>query len=134
MMKLVFGYLSGLLFGLGLAIGGMTDPQRVQGFLDVFGNWDPTLIFVMGGAVVTAFIGYRWVFRRQRPLFAETFKLPTRRDIDTRLLVGAAVFGIGWGLSGYCPGPAFASVSGVTWPLAALLLSMVFGWWVARRV
>lgn len=133
-MKLFFSYFSGLLFGLGLAIGGMTDPQRVQGFLDVFGNWDPTLIFVMGGAVATTFIGYRWVFRRQGPLLAEKFMLPTRRDIDIRLLIGAAVFGIGWGLSGYCPGPAFASISGVTWPLTALLLSMIFGWWIARRV
>lgn len=133
-MKLIFGYLAGLLFGLGLAIAGMTDPHRVQGFLDVFGNWDPTLIFVLGGAVVTTFIGYRLVFRRQGPLFAETFFVPTRRDIDIRLLVGAAVFGIGWGLSGYCPGPALASISGITWPLVALLLSMVFGWWLARRI
>jgi uncharacterized protein len=74
------------------------------------------------------------VFRRQGPLFAETFIVPTRRDIDTRLLMGAAVFGIGWGLSGYCPGPAFASISGITWPLVALLLSMVAGWWLARRI
>lgn len=133
-MKLLFGYLSGLLFGLGLAIGGMTDPARVQGFLDVFGEWDPTLVFVLGGAVTTTFVGYRLVFRRQHPLLADVFSLPTRRDIDSRLLAGAAIFGIGWGLSGYCPGPAFASISGITWPLLALLLSMVFGWWVARQV
>jgi len=132
-MKTLMGYLAGLLFGLGLAIGGMTDPTRVLNFLDVFGDWDPTLMFVLGGAVITTFIGYRLVLRRSQPLFAQTFQLPTRRDLDVKLMSGAALFGIGWGLSGYCPGPAFASFAGLTTPLMAMLLSMIAGWWLAKR-
>lgn len=133
-MKALMGYLAGLLFGLGLAIGGMTDPARVIGFLDIAGDWDPTLIFVLGGAVVTTFIGYRLVWRRGAPWLGTHFALPTRRDLDARLLGGAALFGIGWGLSGYCPGPAVASIVGLSVPLAALLVAMAAGWWLARRV
>ncbi|WP_026068635.1 DUF6691 family protein [Halomonas smyrnensis] len=133
-MRSVMAYIAGLLFGLGLAISGMTDPARVLGFLDVAGDWDPTLMFVLGGAVVTNFVGYRLAMRRPNPLFASAFQLPTRRDLDGRLLGGAALFGVGWGLSGYCPGPAFASVSGITLPLAAMLAAMIVGWFIARRV
>lgn len=133
-MKPVAGYLAGLLFGLGLAISGMTDPARVIGFLDVTGAWDPTLIFVLGAAVVTTFIGYRLVWRRATPLLAGRFQLPSRRDLDARLLGGAALFGIGWGLSGYCPGPAVASLPGLSGPLAAFLVALVLGWWLSRRL
>ncbi|MBZ5875763.1 MULTISPECIES: DUF6691 family protein [Chromohalobacter] len=133
-MKALAGYLAGLLFGLGLAIGGMTDPARVIDFLDVAGDWDPTLMFVLGGAVVTTFIGYRLVWRRQAPLFESRFQLPTRHDFDARLLGGAALFGVGWGLSGYCPGPAVASFVGLSAPLMAMLVAMVVGWWLARVV
>ncbi|MFC3392737.1 DUF6691 family protein [Aidingimonas halophila] len=132
-MKVLAGYLAGLLFGLGLAISGMTDPARVIGFLDVAGSWDPTLIFVLGGAVVTTFSGYRLVWRRPAPLLETRFQLPTRRDLDVRLLGGAAFFGIGWGLSGYCPGPAVASLPGLSWPLLMFLVAMMSGWWLARR-
>ncbi|MCE8010474.1 DUF6691 family protein [Billgrantia desiderata] len=133
-MKTFMGYIAGLLFGLGLALAGMTDPARVLGFLDIFGAWDPTLMFVLGGAVVTTFIGYRLVFRRERPMLGETFQLPTRRDLDARLIGGAALFGIGWGLSGYCPGPAIASIAGLTAPLFAMLVAMVAGWFLARAM
>ncbi|KXS36699.1 MAG: hypothetical protein AWU55_2922 [Halomonadaceae bacterium T82-2] len=133
-MKTLMGFVAGLLFSLGLAISGMTDPARVVGFLDVAGAWDPTLIFVLGGAVVTTFIGYRLVWKRGTPLFAGRFALPTRRDLDPRLLGGAALFGIGWGLSGYCPGPAVASIAGLSQPLAAMLIAMAAGWWVAKRL
>lgn len=133
-MKTLMGYLAGLLFGLGLAIGGMTDPARVIGFLDIAGDWDPTLIFVLGGAVVTTFIGYRLVWKRGTPWLDSRFALPTRRDLDARLLGGAALFGIGWGLSGYCPGPAVASIADLSVPLAAMLVAMAGGWWLARRV
>lgn len=133
-MKTVMGYIAGLLFGLGLALAGMTDPARVLGFLDLFGAWDPTLMFVLGGAVVTTFIGYRFVFRQERPMIGETFQLPTRQDLDGRLIGGAALFGIGWGLSGYCPGPAIASIAGLTAPLVAMLIAMVAGWFVARAI
>ena len=133
-VKSVAGYIAGLLFGLGLGISGMTDPARVLGFLDLFGAWDPTLMFVLGGAVVTNFIGYRLVFKRTAPVYGEAFQLPTRQDLDGRLIGGAALFGIGWGLSGYCPGPAIASVSGLTAPLFAMLVAMVAGWFLARAV
>ncbi|MCE9682923.1 DUF6691 family protein [Halomonas alkalisoli] len=133
-MKTLMGYIAGLLFGLGLALAGMTDPARVLGFLDIFGAWDPTLMFVLGGAVVTTFIGYRFVFRQEQPLIGETFQLPTRQDLDARLIGGAALFGIGWGLSGYCPGPAIASIAGLTAPLFAMLIAMVAGWFLARAI
>ncbi|MGM0535023.1 MAG: DUF6691 family protein [Pseudomonadota bacterium] len=133
-MKTLMGYIAGLLFGLGLGISGMTDPARVLGFLDIAGAWDPTLMFVLGGAVVTNFIGYRLVLKRAAPLFGERFHLPTRQDLDVRLIGGSALFGIGWGLSGYCPGPAFASLGGLTAPLVAMLLAMIVGWFLARAV
>jgi uncharacterized protein len=132
-MKAFFGYIAGLLFGVGLGLGGMTDPARVLGFLDIFGAWDPTLLFVLGGAVITTFIGYRVVLRQAKPLWGNSFRLPTRHDLDGKLVVGAALFGVGWGLSGYCPGPAFASISNPSYPLIAMLLAMIAGWWVARR-
>lgn len=131
---MLMGYIAGLLFGLGLAVSGMTDPARVLGFLDLAGQWDPTLMFVLGGAVVTSFFGYRLVFKRSAPMIGDRFQLPTRRDLDARLLAGSALFGIGWGLSGYCPGPAIASIGGISLPLAAMLISMVAGWFVARRL
>lgn len=133
-MKALMGYLAGLLFGLGLAISGMTDPARVLGFLDIAGAWDPTLMFVLGGAVTTTFIGYRLVWRRGAPLLGATFQLPTRRDFDARLIGGSALFGVGWGLSGYCPGPAFASLAGLSAPLLAMVLAMLAGWYLARVI
>lgn len=127
------GYVAGLLFGLGLAVSGMTDPARVLGFLDIAGAWDPTLMFVLGGAVITTFIGYRLVYMRGRPLFGNSFQLPSKQELDVKLLGGAALFGIGWGLSGYCPGPAIASVGGLSLPLFAMLVAMVVGWFLAKR-
>lgn len=103
-------YGTGLLFGAGLAIGGMTHPAKVVGFLDITGRWDPTLIFVMAGAVLAYGVLYRLITRRAAPLLAPSFRLPTRRDIDARLVAGAALFGAGWGLGGFCPGPALTSL------------------------
>lgn len=102
---------SGFLFGMGLTVSGMTDPQRVRGFLDVFGDWDPTLAFVMGGAVLVMAIAWRLQTRMAKPVFGERFSLPDRTDLDPRLLTGATVFGIGWGVAGLCPGPAVASLA-----------------------
>jgi uncharacterized membrane protein YedE/YeeE len=130
-MKTLMGYIAGLLFGLGLGIAGMTDPARVLGFLDIAGAWDPTLAFVLGGAVITTFIGYRWVLKRRKPLYGNAFQLPSRQDLDGKLIGGAALFGMGWGLSGYCPGPAFASIVGLTLPLAAMMVAMIVGWFLA---
>ena len=133
-VKTAAGYIAGLLFGLGLAISGMTDPARVLGFLDIAGAWDPTLMFVLGAAVGTTFVGYRLVFARGTPLFSAKFQLPTKQELDAKLLGGAALFGVGWGLSGYCPGPAIASMGGLTLPLLALLAAMVLGWFIAQRI
>lgn len=109
-MKHLTQLLSGLLFGAGLAISGMTSPENVRGFLDFFGNWNPALAFVMGGAVVVHGLTYRWVRGRKSPIFEKSFAIPSRKDIDRRLVWGAALFGIGWGLGGYCPGPAITSL------------------------
>ena len=102
---------SGLLFGAGLTISGMTDPQRVRGFLDFFGDWDPTLAFVMGGAVLVMAVAWRLRTRMSTPVFGEKFALPDRTDIDAPLVIGSALFGIGWGIAGLCPGPAVASLA-----------------------
>jgi uncharacterized membrane protein YedE/YeeE len=101
---------AGLLFGIGLALSGMTDPERVLGFLDLFGAFDPTLLFVLGGAVMVTVIAFRFVLRLDKPVLAERFDLPTSTRLDARVLIGAAVFGVGWGIAGYCPGPALAGL------------------------
>ena len=103
--------ISGTLFGAGLTVSGMTDPARVRGFLDVFGRWDPTLVFVIGGAVIVMAIAWRIQARMNRPLFGEKFSLPGRGDLDRGLLIGSALFGVGWGIAGLCPGPAIASLA-----------------------
>ena len=108
--KLLTPVSSGFLFGMGLTVSGMTDPQRVRGFLDLFGNWDPTLAFVMGGAVLVMAAAWRIQARMTKPVFGEKFALPDRTDLDPRLIAGAALFGIGWGIAGLCPGPAVASL------------------------
>jgi len=102
---------SGLIFGLGLSLSGMLNPARVQAFLDVFGHWDPSLAFVLGGAVLIAFIGVRVAKRMEHPVLDDRFHLPTNQKIDAPLIIGSALFGLGWGLGGFCPGPALASLS-----------------------
>ena len=126
-------FLCGILFGIGLAMSGMTDTNKVLGFLDVFGDWIPDLIFVMGGAVFVTLIGFHQVLKRTKPVWASQFYLPQRSGIDKTLLFGASVFGIGWGIYGYCPGPAIASLlffQGSTW---LFLFSMIFGMYVVYR-
>lgn len=116
---------SGLTFGFGLSLSGMLNPARVQGFLDLFGAWDPSLIFVLGGAVIIAFIGVQIMKKMRHPAFDDQFHLPTNRQIDAPLLIGSALFGIGWGIGGFCPGPAVASlVLGLpqTWLFVASML------------
>ena len=109
--RLVPPLVSGTLFGAGLTLSGMTDPARVRSFLDVFGKWDPTLAFVMGGAVLVMAVAWRIRARMAKPLFGEKFSLPDRGDFDPQLLAGSALFGIGWGIAGLCPGPAVASLA-----------------------
>lgn len=101
----------GVLFAVGLGVGGMTEAKNILGFLDVFGDWRPELAFVLIGAAVVYAIGYRLILRRKHPLFAPDFLIPKRTDIDRRLLVGAAIFGIGWGVTGLCPGPGIVTLS-----------------------
>ena len=109
--RLLASLASGIVFGLGMAISGMTNTERVQGFLDLAGAWDPTLAFVMAGGMLVTFIGYKFVLKNPAPVFADAFHLPTKTDIDKPLLIGAILFGAGWGLVGYCPGPAIAGLS-----------------------
>jgi uncharacterized membrane protein YedE/YeeE len=125
--------LSGLLFGIGLAISGMSDTAVVQGFLDVFGVWDSRLIFVMLAALVITVISFPFILKRQRPLLARLFHLPKFNQIDRKLIIGAALFGIGWGLVGYCPGPAIASLSYGYWQTAVFVVSMLIGAFVCTK-
>ena len=110
MRALVLPLLAGTVFGAGLAVGGMTDPRRVRGFLDIFGNWDPTLAFVMGGAVATMAIAWLVKARMAAPLFAARFSLPDKSDVTPSLVGGSVLFGIGWGVAGLCPGPGIAAL------------------------
>jgi uncharacterized protein len=142
-MRFVTQLLIGLLFGMGLVISGMSNPDKVLNFLDVAaistGGWDPSLIFVMGGGVVVTFIGYRLLDARARPLLAERFEWPTLTTIDAPLVAGAVIFGLGWGLGGFCPGPAFTAL-GTFAPGAfvfggAMLMGMFAAWqWRSRGV
>lgn len=134
MAKNLSALIAGVIFGIGMAVSGMTNTTRVQGFLDVFGAWDPTLAFVMGAGLVVTTLGYRLAFRRPAPLFADVFSLPTRTDIDARLLLGAAIFGIGWGLVGYCPGPALAGLSYGYPQTLAFVPAMIAGLLLAQRL
>ncbi len=131
-MRFLVNFGLGLLFGVGLVVAGMSDPAKVKNFLDLFGTWDPSLAFVMGGAVVVGFIGYRLVLSRSHPLAAPAFRLPTKTDIDRQLVTGAAIFGVGWGLSGFCPGPAIVSLGLAAQGTAVFVPAMLVGMWAAR--
>lgn len=133
-MRILWGFLSGLVFGLGLVISGMADPAKVLNFLDLAGSWDPSLAFVMGGATVTAFIGYRLVWRRQAPVLDQTFDIPTNRSIDRPLMTGAALFGIGWGIGGFCPGPAWTALPLLAPGTLIFLPALLVGLWVGAKV
>ncbi len=132
---------SGFVFAAGLVLGGMTDPKKVQAFLDVggiaSGRWDASLAFVMGGALLVSYFAFRGATGSNVPWFAPTFELPTRKDIDAPLVIGAVLFGAGWGLAGYCPGPAFASLltggADVLVFVAAMAVGMIAAkWWQQR--
>lgn len=128
-MRLVLSYLIGLVFGVGISISGMANPAKVLNFFDVAGAWDPSLAFVMGGALIVTALGYRFVLKRPSPMLASSFQLPTRRDLDMPLIGGSAVFGIGWGIAGFCPGGALPALgtgrSEVFIFVAALLVGII---------
>ena len=123
----VSSLLVGMVFGAGLAISQMMNPAKVLGFLDFAGNWDPTLGFVMAGALVAAIPGFLLAKKGTASLLGGPFRLPTRRDIDSSLVAGAAIFGIGWGLAGFCPGPALAALGSGLWQVFAFVAAMVVG-------
>ena len=133
-MRAFLGFLAGLVFGVGLVVSGMSDPAKVLNFLDVFGTWDPSLSFVMGGASVTAFVGYRLAWRRATPFAMEAFDLPGTRGVDRPLLAGSALFGLGWGIGGFCPGPAWTALPLLAPGTLAFLPAMLVGLWLGRTL
>jgi hypothetical protein len=130
MKQNIVALIAGLLFGLGLAVSQMIDPQRVQGFLDVAGIWDPTLLFVLGGAVGVTVIAFRFVLRRPAPFLAPQFYVTSLRSIDRPLILGSAIFGMGWAISGYCPGPGIVSLTLGTGNAILFVASMIAGFWL----
>ena len=129
-MRWFAGFLAGVLFGLCQAMSGMTNPLKVQDFLDITGHWYPSLARVMGGAVVTTWVGYRLARRRGKPWLADTFHWPDQVVIDRPLLLGSALFGIGWGLAGFCPGPAIVSAGAGQPKAIVFVLAMLAGMWL----
>jgi uncharacterized membrane protein YedE/YeeE len=127
-------FLFGVIFGIGLTISQMTDPARVIGFLDLAGEWDATLLFVIGGALAVTGAWFPWVLRRREPILSEKFRLPTRNSLDPGLIVGAAIFGVGWGLAGFCPGPAIAALSTGFPGVFGFVGAMFAGQWLVARL
>lgn len=123
----VLALICGLLFALGLGISGMTQPAKVTAFLDFTGAWNPSLLFVMLGAILVYSVGYRLVVKKPKPLFAGSFQIPTLRKVDQPLAVGSAIFGAGWGLAGFCPGPALTSVASLQYQPLVFVASMLLG-------
>lgn len=134
MKTAITALLAGVLFGAGLALSGMMNPAKVIGFLDITGNWDPSLAFVMGGALAVMAVGYQIARRRQRPALDEKFHYPTSTAVDRRLVAGAALFGVGWGISGLCPGPALASLVTGTPEILTFVAAMAVGMVLSRLV
>jgi len=132
-MRLISAFVLGVVFALGLGFAGMTQPAKIINFLDVAGQWDPTLAFVMGGAVAVSFGLFPVILKRRTPVLGERFVLPEKKQVDGKLVVGAGLFGIGWGLSGYCPGPAVVSLATGTWPVLVFVASMATGLSIGGR-
>ena len=124
----------GILFAIGLGISGMTRPEKVFGFLDVFGSWDASLIFVMIGAVLVHFVAFRFIVRRKSPLFSPKWHLPAKREMTLPLIAGSFLFGVGWGLAGYCPGPALTSLASFQSRPLIFFVSMIFGMFLFRLI
>jgi uncharacterized membrane protein YedE/YeeE len=131
-MRVAANLAIGLLFGLGLVISGMVNPAKVQNFLDIFGTWDPSVAFVMASAAAVTFAGYRFAWRKAGPMLDDQFHLPQSTAIDRRLVLGAAIFGIGWGLGGYCPGPALTALGLLAPGTIVFVPAMLVGMWLAR--
>lgn len=134
MRSFAWPFAAGAIFGVGLLVSGMTQPQRITGFLDVGGAWDPTAGFVVASAVLVYGVLLRVVVPRRSPLYAEKFHLPTRSDVDRRLVVGSALFGLGWGLGGYCPGPGLVAAASASLPAVLFVVAMALGMALDRVV
>jgi uncharacterized protein len=137
-MAVLLQFIIGLVFGLGLIVSGMSNPAKVLNFLDFAairsGTWDASLAFVMAGAIAVTFIGFKLAFKRSQPVFGAKFHLPTREDIDARVVAGPAIFGVGWGLSGFCPGPAVTALGFGTSSAVIFVAAMLAGMWLARFI
>jgi uncharacterized membrane protein YedE/YeeE len=133
-MRLILAYTVGLIFGLGISISGMANPAKVINFFDIAGTWDPSLAFVMGGALLVTFLGYRLVLKREGPLLAPEFQIPTRRDLDPALIGGSAVFGVGWGIAGFCPGGALPALGTGRVEVLVFVAALIAGILFARAL
>ena len=127
MNMLIGAFIAGLVFGIGLIVSGMTNPAKVQGFLDLAGSWDPSLGLVMAGAIAVGFLAFRLAKKRSSAIFGSAMHFPTKNDIDLRLVLGSIVFGVGWGLGGFCPGPALASLGTGSVDALVFVLAMLAG-------
>ncbi len=125
---------SGILFGLGLALSHMIEPNKVLNFLDVAGHWDPSLLFVMIGALSVAMIAFRFILKRPAPVWSASFQLPHKTSLDVKLIAGAAIFGVGWGMSGYCPGPSVTGLSLFSPESVIMIVTLYLGFFVAHRL
>ena len=134
MMPLIAALVAGTLFGLGLAIAGMIDPAKVINFLDIFGTWDPSLAFVMGGGLLVNAIATPFIMRRKTPILAEFFRTPTKHQVDKRLIIGGVLFGAGWGIGGYCPGPMLTSLSFANSDIIVVVGAYIVGTFLARTM
>lgn len=132
-MRLIICYFIGLIFGVGISISGMANPAKVTNFFDIAGAWDPSLAFVMGGALAVTFAGFRYVLKRPSPLLGQGFHLPTRQDLDLPLIGGSAVFGIGWGIAGFCPGGALPALGTGERDVFVFVAAMIVGILATKR-
>ncbi|MBC7753787.1 MAG: YeeE/YedE family protein [Moraxellaceae bacterium] len=130
----VVALIVGILFAIGLGVSGMTKPEKVFGFLDIFGKWDASLIFVMLGAILVHLIAYRFIIRLKSPLFSKLWHLPTKKEITWSLILGSFIFGVGWALAGYCPGPALTSLASFQMRPLLFFVSLIFGMLTFRLI
>jgi uncharacterized protein len=124
--------LTGALFGIGLGVAQMIDPNKIRNFLDIAGTWDASLMLVLGAALITSFVAFKVILKQNAPRFADVFSVPTQKNIDGSLLLGAAMFGVGWGIAGYCPGPSFAALALGSWEPIIFVLTMMVGFSLHR--
>jgi uncharacterized protein len=134
MKQNLISLLCGIIFGIGLSLSHMINPNKVLNFLDITGNWNPSLMFVMMGALAVAFISFKWILKRQAPILGESFHISRKSSIDKSLILGAAIFGIGWGISGYCPGPAVAGLGLLSFESVIMVVAIYAGFFACNRL